>query len=465
MRIPAIVLDFYRSAITISITGGLFSVVIFHLENLPWRLFPMRKLNTFQKFEWRTKMSVWNKVLLVLIFLCAAAFVYFGADALKMRRESQKKLVDAQKALEAEKEKKQKLYFGTGQDDGYISLVNEVDRLRAFRGTRAWPNCMPIAQALVNGTTVTVQLQVDALPAPSVSQPVDPLADDPQADDLARISSPDPGAMDPGTMDPGAVSVSVTPPQNRVLPGTIVYLFEKRTLADGGCLLGEFTVARVDDNRIATLTNVYQMTEAEIARINDSVAELAPWAVYTVLPRTAAEIKMAGSQAGGLGTDEEAAADAFEPDDDDALAGDNPAGFVVAETTPEILTDPTTDPRPALAQTFASLNNKRRQLLNHIDMLKIQQEALATTQVEATTMIGFYQKEKEDTQAKQQETLRQNTQVAKLYDATVAEIMNIEERIANFRMLNKKMLAELTRAQLRASEIIHEREVSLSMTH
>jgi predicted membrane protein len=57
-------------------------------------------------------MSVWNKVLLVLVILCTVAFVYFGADALKMRRESQKKLVDAQKALEAEREKHKKLSFG-----------------------------------------------------------------------------------------------------------------------------------------------------------------------------------------------------------------------------------------------------------------------------------------------------------------------------------------------------------------
>ena len=406
-------------------------------------------------------MSVWNKVLLVLIFLCTAAFVYFGADALKMRRESQKKLVDAQKAYEAEKEKKQKLYFGTSLDDGYISVVNEVNRLRAFRGTRAWPNCMPTSRVTVNGTTVTVQLQVDALPSPSVLQP-----DDPQTYDMAQVTPPDPNAI-----DPGAVAVPVTPPQIRVLPDSVVYLFEKQAMADGGCLLGEFTVDKVDNN-IATLTNVYPMTEAEIARINDSVGAQTPWAVYTVLPRTAAEIKVASSQVSEPVTDEPAT-DAMEPvgtpGDDDALADDNPAKFIVTETTPHQLSeilkyDPTIDPRPALAQTFASLNQKRMRILNHIDMQKIQQVTLATTQIEATKMIAFYQKEIEDTQAQQQETLRRYNNVKKLYDATVAEITNMEKLIANLKSLNKKMLAELTQAQLRASEIIHEREASLSMT-
>jgi len=401
-------------------------------------------------------MSVWNKVLLVLVFLCVAAFVYFGADALKMRRDSQKKLVDARKALETEIDKRHKLYFGENSEDGYVSLVNEVNRFRAFRGTRAWPNCLPTGQALVNGTTVTVELQVDAMPTPSVAQ-----TDDPQADDPSLVAPPDPSSIDPGT-----VSAPVTSPQIRVLPGTIVYLFDKRTISDGGCLLGEFMVAKVD-NDIATLTNVYQMTDAEITRINDSVAELAPWAVYTVLPRTAAEIKAASSQADELGTDETATG-VIETDDDNALADDHSVKNIAVEPipqqSPEILDDPTHDPRPALAQTFAWLNNKRRQLSNHIDMQKMQQDDLATAQVDATQMIAFYQKEKDDTQAKQQETLRQCAEVKKLYDVTVVEIANIEKMIANLKTLNKKMLAELTQAQLRASEIIHEREASLSMT-
>ena len=412
-------------------------------------------------------MSVWNKVLLVLIFLCAAACVYFGADALKMRRESQKKLVDAQKAYEAEEEKNRKLNFGSGQDDGYVSLVNKVDRLRALRGPMAWPHCMPIAQALVNGTTVTISLEVDALPAPSISQPVDPQTDDPQTADLAQVTPPDPNAV-----DPGAISDPVTPPQNRVLPGTIVYLFEKRAQADGGCLLGEFTVAKVDD-KIATLTNVYQMSDAEIARINAGVAGRVPWAVYTVLPRTAAEIQAASSEVGEPATDETTTGDMESDDDslavDDSLDGGAPANFMVADSlpqqSPEISADATNDPYPAPAQTFASLLQKRMRLLNHIDMQKMQQDDLVTAQVEATKMIEFYQQEIEDSQAQHQETLRQSAEVKKLHDAIVAEITSIEEMIANLKSQNKKMLAELTQAQLRSSEIIHEREASLSMTH
>jgi len=395
-------------------------------------------------------MSIWNKVFFVLILLCAAAFVYFGADALKMRRDSQKKLVEAQKALEDAKEKNRKLYFGTDQDDGYISLVNAVDRLRALRGTMAWPNCMPTAQALVNGTTVTVRLQVDALPTPSVTQP-----DDTQADDLVPDASPDPNSIDPGVL-----SEPVTPPQERVLPGSIVYLFEKRAKEDGGRLLGEFTVAKVE-NSTATLTNVNQMSDAEIARINDSATGLVPWAVYTVLPRTATT-KPANFEMNEPVTGEPTTG-GIEPGDDDSA--EEILAVAKPQQSQELLTDPTDDLRPELAQTFVSLNQKRIRLLNLIDMQKKQQDALETTEMDAKKMIEYYQKEIEDCQVLHQDTLRQYVEVKKLYDATVEEVTNIKDMIASLKSLNKKMLADLTQAQLCASEIIHERDASLSMTY
>ena len=405
-------------------------------------------------------MSVWNKVLLVLIFLCAAAFVYFGADALKMRRDSQKKLVDARKARDDAIDMNRKLLYGTGQDDSYVSLGNEVNRLREFRSTRAWPNCLPTAQAVVRGTTVTLQLQVDATPLPPVPQP-----DDVQPGDDEDLTAPDPSATpdpsavpDPGaTPDPSADLSPAVPPQDRVLPGTIVYLFDKRPYDKkkpevSGCLLGEFMVTKVDKD-IATLTSVYQMTEAEITRINNSVAQLAPWAVYTVLPREA-QVNVASSVTGEPTTDTDIGT---EPEND------NEAEDMLAEEMPEAFDSPTDDPRPALAQTFASLNHKRKQLQIIVEMLESQQKSLETTQVEATKMVEFYFNEKADTEARLREKLRQFAEVKKLHDATVAEIDSLKELIADLKSMNKKMLADLTQAQLRASEIIHERNASLSM--
>ena len=415
-------------------------------------------------------MSIWNKVLLVLIFLCAAAFVYFGAEALKMRRDSQKKLVDARKSLEEEQKKNRDYLFGTGQDDGFIFLRNDVDRLRKFRGTRAWPHCLPQAPAVVSGTLVTLQLQVDALPEPSVAQPDEAAAMTDRQDTVAQDADTQgtepqtPVADSSETMLPDAASPNTstpsTLPQDRVLPGTIVYLFDKRAIADGGCLLGEFTVAKVENTEnIATLTNVYPMTEAEIKRINDSVAQVAPWAVYTVLPRELPKTVLAGN--GEQATD--IAAVAPEPGDDDVT--EDASEEIATQTPSEALTDPTEDPRPALAQTFASLNHKRMQLLNMIEMQTTQKASLETTQNEAAKMIEFYHKEIEGTQAQHQESQLQFAEIKKLYDATTAEIATIEELITSLKSLNKKMLADLTQAQLRASEILLERNASLSMAH
>jgi hypothetical protein len=392
-------------------------------------------------------MSVWNKVLLVLIFLCAAGFVYFGAEALKMRRDSQKKLADARKSLEDEQKKNRDYWFGTGQGDGYIFLLNDVNHLRKFRGTRAWPNCLPQAPAVVNGATVTLQLQVDAQPATPVTQPGEPSED-----------SAMPDVQNPVTDSSETVSSNV-PPQNRVLPGTVVYLFDKRPIAEGGCLLGEFTVTKVENTEnIATLTSVYPMTEKEIERINDSVAQVAPWAVYTVLPREATKASLAGNGK----TEPDVETGTTEPDSDDT-SSDEELAQAAQPPSLEALTDPTEDPRPALAQTFESLNRKRIRLQNMIEMQGMQKTALETTQVEAAKMVEFYHKEIEETQAQHKESQRQYAEVKKLYDATVMEIANIEELIAGIKSLNKKMLADLTQTQLRASEIIHERNVSLSM--
>ena len=390
-------------------------------------------------------MSVWNKVLLVLIFLCAAGFVYFGADALKMRRDSQKKLEEARKSLEAEQKKNRDFLFGTGQEDGYIFLVNEVNHLRMFRGTRAWPNCLPLAQAVVKGSAVTLQLQVDAIPEQPGSQPSDDLT---VADDQNTTPSP------AGATPPSAAPVLDTLPQERILPGTIVYLFDKRPVADGGCLLGEFSVAKVDKNN-ATLTNAYPMTADEIKRIDDSVGRGAPWAVYTVLPREAPKTTIAGNT---VPVPDVNAATEEADDSEDFQAQASP------QPTPDTLADPADDPRPMLAQTFTSLNQRRIQLLNLIEMQEMQMASLKTTEAGAGKMIEFYTQEKENTQAQHQESQRQYKEVKKLYDATTEEITNIDKLIASLKSLNKKMLADLTQAQLRSSEIILDRNASLTMS-
>ncbi|MCL2622914.1 MAG: hypothetical protein FWD31_04520 [Planctomycetaceae bacterium] len=388
-----------------------------------------------------------------MILLCGAGFIYFGAEALKMRRDSHKKLADARKLLEDEQKKNRDFKFGTGQSDGYIFLVDEVTRLRQFRGTRAWPNCLPQMPVVVNGTTVTLQLQVDA---PSfTSQQGD---DSAMADDQDTVTAQDTAVA--SQVASSNVPIPETLPQSRILPDTIVYLFDKRPIADGGCLLGEFTIVKVDQN-LATLINVYPMTVEEIRRIDASVAAVAPWAVYTVLPREVPQTVLAGDgepvPVVGMGT--------TEPDDTSSEESENILAQTPFQPTTNGLSDPTEDPRPALAQTFASLNHRRIQLLNMIEMQTMQKTSLETTQTEAMKMIEFYRQENDDTEAQHQETRRQYAEINKLYDATTTEISNLEKLIASLKSLNKQMLSALTQAQLRASEIILERNASLSMNH
>ena len=404
-------------------------------------------------------MSTLNKVLLVLVLLCAAGLVYLGADALKMRRESQKKLAEAEKSLQDEQEKNRQYLYGTGQDDGYVFLVNDVNRMLKARGIRSWPNCMPHSKAVVNGRTLTLQLVVDATPEPVVA--ADQLVD--LADDTA--TPPDAGS-------PDVVTASNIPAEKRILPGTTVYLFDKRPIEEGGCLLGEFVVDKVQDD-IATLKNVYLMTKEEEQRINDSVAKLAPWGVYTTLPgaipTNGALVAAEDSAAPAESTD---SADSTEPaeTDESTLAADE-ADAVPAddETLPVELAETETgterDSRAALGQTFVSLNIKRMHLQKYVDIYQQQGKSLVDTDTLTNKeLVSFYQSEIEKTQELQSQIERHLAAVEKLHTETTAEVERLKEFIANIKAMNKKMLAELTKAQMLAAEKINERDASLSMT-
>lgn len=373
-------------------------------------------------------MSVWNKVLLVLIFLCAAGFVYLGGTALKYRRDSQKKLHDTQVALQNEWKKNHEYLHGTGQGDGYFSLVNEVNRIRDIRGTRVWPDCLPQSAPVVNETKVTLQLLVDAKP----ETPVDPDAEIPA--DIADTTT--------AGSDTESQVISI-PPKDRILPGSLVYLFDNRPLEQGGSFLGEFLVDKIDNN-VATLINSYLMTPTEIERINNSAAQLAPWAVYTVLPKKVTKAELLADDAGST----------------DSEFGDDAEITMASETQPETEKDLT----PALAQTYASLNLKRMRLMLHVEMLQTQIASLKKADdMSKEVMIAFYQDENADAKTQIDKNEEQLAEVQKLHDATIAEINQMEENIASLKALNKKMLADLTDAQITVSEAINQRDASVSM--
>jgi hypothetical protein len=386
-------------------------------------------------------MSVWNKVLLVLIFLCAAGFVYLGSDALKLRRDSRKKIQDAQTALKSELEKNRSYLNGTGPNDSYASLVNDVNRIRKIRGVRIWPHCQPQSAPVVAGTKITFELLVDA-------KPESPLATE------GEISEP----VTPESNSETETQVAAVPLGSRILPGSVVYLFDTRETDQGGCFLGQFSVDNIKDN-VATLANSYLMTPQEIECISDSVAQSAPWAVYTVLPKNV--VDSAENVVAAAGTN------AVETETDDIEATDTDETLAVAsqETVkePQDTVAVEVDPSLALAQEFVSLNLERMQLYQHIELLKMQISQLEGAKKPVSEIIDFYQQEITDSKTLVQKARNQLDEVEKLHSGTAAEIKKLEETVANLKAMNKKMLADLTNAQINASEAINSRDASFSM--
>ena len=181
-------------------------------------------------------MSIWNKVLVLLICLVAPAFFYFSARALsthKHWRESAQKHDQRIAALETEADV---LLNGKKGDESQPGLrKTQLALYEALIGRgRVWYNCMP-------------------------------------------------KKIDPKTFEI-AVSTDVPAPHG-ITDKTVLTVFDEQDFAAGGRYLGQFVVRQVDEkNKQVVFAPVTNLDPAALQRIAKSVESKKPWTLCEIMP-------------------------------------------------------------------------------------------------------------------------------------------------------------------------------------
>ena len=180
-------------------------------------------------------MSIWNKVLLGLIFIAALAFVYLSARTLRTH-EYWRELAERHEvriaALEAENTTmvsgKEDERSGELVQKGIVQLKGELEKLLIDRG-RVWFNCAPQGADAQTG-----QVRV--------------------ATDL-----PDPHGIE---------------------ESAVLYVFEEADVEQEGQYIGQFKVTAVAEKQVS-LEPMLAMTSQQLQRLTRSRG---PWVLYDVMP-------------------------------------------------------------------------------------------------------------------------------------------------------------------------------------
>lgn len=189
-------------------------------------------------------MSIWNKVLLGLIFISSLAFMYMGARTLQTHKTWREAVQQREKRVkELEAEIKETISGGGEQnviaEMGLEQLRNEMFALQIDRG-RVWNNCEPEE---INAETGAVRVRTDF----------------PDEDNL--------------------------PGRHGIHEQTTLYVFEETDVEAplneaGGRYLGQFRVSEVADGLVG-MEPAVRMGERELERLAGSRG---PWSLYEVLP-------------------------------------------------------------------------------------------------------------------------------------------------------------------------------------
>jgi hypothetical protein len=195
-------------------------------------------------------MSIWNKVLLGLIFVASLVFFYFGARALKVQavwrdniRKHEELLGKLNEQIALVQGAKERV------DSAEMNLRKariELHKLQ-FRG-RVWGWPLPDAP---KDTTCDV-----------TRQQVELVKDEKSKQDTVRV----------------AINVP-WPTPHQITPSMVCYLFDKADVEQGGKYLGEFTVAAVADKQVQ-LQPSKKLTEAQVTALR---ASQGPWVLYDTL--------------------------------------------------------------------------------------------------------------------------------------------------------------------------------------
>lgn len=185
-------------------------------------------------------MSIWNKILLVCIFLMAVVLFVLSARALQAHRiwsECYNKHVEAIAAAEQQA----KDIVNGNQEAGQMGLRQaklELYKLLIGRG-RVWDNCRPI--------------NVEKGPDPT-NPPHDRV--------LVTLQ----------TATPDAVEAK-----------SVLYAFEDKPASEGGSYMGQFTVEQVIGDKIAVRPSV-RLSDSEYAHVQASQQAGTPWRLYELMP-------------------------------------------------------------------------------------------------------------------------------------------------------------------------------------
>jgi hypothetical protein len=195
-------------------------------------------------------MSIWNKVLLGLIFVASLVFFYFGARALKVHAAWRDNIRQHEAALV-----KLNAQIATlqGAKDGLQAAEMNLVKARTelyklqFRG-RVWGRPLPDAPK---------DLLADVTP-----QQVDLVKDEKSKQDTVRV----------------AINIPYPSPHG-ITPSMVCYLFDKADAEQGGKYLGEFIADAVADKQVQ-LKPAKRLTDAQIAALRSSKG---PWILYDTL--------------------------------------------------------------------------------------------------------------------------------------------------------------------------------------
>lgn len=177
-------------------------------------------------------MNIWNKVLVGLNIVVAAAFFYFAVTVLRARNYWGENMKAYENALSVVAKEKAELIDGTSDGKpGIRQLHAEVDQL--LPAGRVWRNSEPQA--------------VKAAVQPEVSV-------------VTQLAAP-----------------------HRESVQAHLYLFEESGGQGAGAYMGEFAVKAIG-GRQWQLEAVRPMTKAELARLEASQKKRTPWSLYEVFP-------------------------------------------------------------------------------------------------------------------------------------------------------------------------------------
>lgn len=184
-------------------------------------------------------MSIWNKVLVGLIFVASIAFFYMAARTMKTHQHWRELAKKFERRIDQVHKDNVKLFEGKENPNdlsemGVRQLRMELNKLLVDR-RRAWFQCSPRAKLNRQEGTGEIVITTD--------QP-----------------------------DPNGIAV-----------GTVLYVFEEADVRQKGRYLGEFKVSKADEQqKSVTIVPTSRLTPRELKRLGEAKQ---PWEMYELLPR------------------------------------------------------------------------------------------------------------------------------------------------------------------------------------